>query len=252
MPIFKTALLSPTLMRLSLIGIFLSLFSIGASAPATPFHEWGIGVIHFPAAREFFEIDSLLNGLESVLVYAKPNGDVCGKLVSEGILLNGKSTPLSLDPKDAKGVGYEVDGLIYLAEEAGFVKIAYHTTLAYTETGGIWVKREALEQRGFQAQSWMGFLLESEITLFPNALGIRMNLRAEPHAKGKWLTTLEDDRYFIHPTGNASGIWAEVKVSLMREEFCSGDETIVQEWTGWVKLLDDLMYPNLWFYSGGC
>lgn len=98
----------------------------------------------------------------------------------------------------------------------------------------------------------MKFLLTGGHTLFPESLNIKMNLRAKPEASSELLAQLSDDRFFITPSGKSHGLWVEVKVVQYEDAYCSGNDTIVGNWTGWVKLLDDKGHPNLWYYTRGC
>ncbi|MEM7655284.1 MAG: hypothetical protein AAF399_04080 [Bacteroidota bacterium] len=226
--------MKPFSFLLFLAGIMPSCLFAQVAAPE--FHLWGIGLLHHTSATEHFSRDSLLPHLIGMPTYANAQGESTGVFEELDIL-----------EADLREYAYGTEGLIFLEEKNGYLRVLYRTT-----KGGLWLSREDLQQRGWEMEKWMDFFLHFSPTLFPRALGVNMNLRTMPFAHSKRLTTMTDDAFFIRLTGKTNGLWAEVEVQEWEGTYCEDQGKLQNEWTGWVKLLDDRGYPNLWFYTRGC
>lgn len=219
----------------------------GILAQETSFEAWGIGITMGSFDQENIPTDSLLEDLTGLIVFDTPNGIPIGKLVGvEGLQMSCNAQMIQIDQRDFREYTYGVSGLTYFEEKEGYLRMFTHSY-----AGGVWVRQSELAYQEWNKQTWMEFLLTGH-TLFPESLKVKMNLRAKPEAGATLLTTLSDDRFFITATGKSQGLWAEVKVVQYEEAYCSGNDTILNTWTGWVKLLDDKGHPNLWYYTRGC
>lgn len=228
-------------------SLFLLYYSQGLIAQETSFSAWGIGVVMGSFDQENIPTDSLLEDLAGLIVFDAPDGIPIGKLMGmEGLHMSCNGKVMEVDPRDFREYTYGVSGLTFFEEKQGYLRMFNHSYL-----GGIWVRQSELAYQEWAWETWMDFLLTGH-TLFPESLNIKMNLRVKPEAGAQLLANLSDDRFCITPTGKSQGLWAEVKVAQYEEAYCSGNDKVIGNWTGWVKLLDDKGHPNLWFYTRGC
>ena len=239
-----------TWMRIKKIHLFpLFCFGLLIIHPVYPqgvsFEDWGIGIMIGPDQNGDWEANN--SSISGLVLFDNPNGMPVGKFVGlGGAILSCEERKVEVDRKDYREYGYETVGLTYWEEREGYLKLLIHS-----EEEGFWIKKSDALAHGWKAHSWMSFF-GKDITLFPECLGIRMNLRSEPRPHAQLLVNLSDDRFFINPTGNTKGLWAEVEVTQYNGPYCSGDDKILNSWKGWIKLLDDKGHPNLWFYTRGC
>ena len=206
-------------------------------------NEWGIGLI-MPAGNQVF----------SLRIYDSPDHDEIDGLVLreepyQALMWKNAETDVREQLSHAGTIefDYEISGLTVYAEQ-----INYYQVFSPDPSQARWVRKRDLLMEGVVYADWMEFMIHYPETLFPGALGINMNVRDKPSVEGKKLLTANSDRFFIEPTGRSQGLWAEVVVSEYSGEYCSGDEILIRQVTGWVKMLDDAGYPNLWYYTRGC
>lgn len=216
-------------------------------AQESSFEAWGIGIVTGPFVQENLPINTVLEALSGLIIFDAPDGIPIGKLTgADGLQMSCNAQVIEVDSKDLREYTYGLSGLIYFEEKQGYLRMFNHSY-----SGGVWVRRSELTQHDWKSLTWMDFLMAGN-TLFPESLNINMNLRAKPEAASQLLVKLSDDRFFITPTGKSQGLWAEVKVVQYEEPYCSGNDKVIGNWTGWVKLLDDKGHPNLWYYTRGC
>lgn len=208
--------------------------------------EWGIGVLELPYENNEF-----------IHVYDRPNGTIEGTLGMERNIHNTDfriltwrdgehGGPRMHIPKEALiEIGYEIDGLVVRKEEDGFLKIMYPKGELTA-----WVSLEELTKAGFLYYSWKKFMLRGRQTFFTMSYG--MNLRERPGIDGTYILTVKGDQFEIELTGKSEGLWAEVVVKEFSTIYCEEPHKLVNTYTGWMKILDDKGYPNLWFYARGC
>ncbi|MEM7368626.1 MAG: hypothetical protein AAF587_08470 [Bacteroidota bacterium] len=219
-----------------------------AHSQETHFENWGIGLIFDPNQDVEGHVGAIAETLSGLVLFDDVDGAPIGKILgTEGIQLSCEKQVIQTDPKDLREYGYEINGLMYWEERSGYFRILNHT---FPE--GIWIRKSELIHYQWKTQSWMDFICQNSLYLYPERLGISMNLRAGPRASAALLVTMHDDHFQIHPTGKTNGLWAEVKVDKYSGAYCSGETDLEKSWTGWVKLLDDKGHPNLWTYTRGC
>lgn len=151
-------------------------------------------------------------------------------------------------PTEQRRISYENDFLLYVAEQHGFVQI-----LTETFEGGLWIAIKDLKRAGFKPETWQSYLQRKgqDFHMLPPDR-FALNLRSQPNASSEKLQPLRGDAFDIRLTGTHKGLWAEVKVVEFTEHECVGGTPTGRQWTGWLKLLDDAGFPNIWYYPGGC
>ncbi len=206
--------------------------------------EWGIGVVELP-----------YDSKKSINVYNSPNGNIEGSLGMENskydagyrvISWRDDAGPNMHIPQEALiAVGYEIDGLIVHKEQDGFLKIMY------TEGDFLaWVSIAELRKAGFSYKSWKMFVVYSGRTFYTMNYG--MNVRTTPKANGDLVLMVKGDEFEIEPTGKSDGLWAEVIIKEYNSEYCEEPHDLIKTYHGWMKILDDKGFPNIWFYAKGC
>lgn len=218
------------------------------NAQETSFETWGKGLLLDPQQDEEGAYGRLPETLAGIILFDEAGGMPIGKIMGEtGLQLSCEQQSIQIQPSDLKEYGYEISGLLYWEEENGYIQIFRNSI-----PGGVWIRQVELAQHQWTAESWMEFITAGKVILYPERLGIKMNLRETPKASGKLLVTMTDDHFQITPTGRTQGLWAEVEVVKYTGAYCSGESGVSDSWTGWVKLLDDQGHPNLWTYTRGC
>ena len=234
---------------LLLTTCFLTFYSLDAQTREAKFSEWGKGLIYNLGENG----PGLLKAvIDKVPVYHKPNGYTIGEVKGgeDGIhsLVIEAMDPVELQYQDFKMISYEMFGLCWFEEKDGFVRIGLSS---YSGKQQFWLKRSDLEKNGAVVHDYVSFATTRQNTLFPERLGINLNFRTSPTTQSKVITTLNSNHYAVTPTGKSKGMWIEVKVTKYSEKYCEGGE-LENEWTGWIKFIDDQGYPNIWFYAKGC
>ncbi len=229
-------------MRVQLLfSLFLSINSLFAQQK-----EWGIGVIDLQYDNE-----------AHVSVYDSPNGKITGTLGMEPGLKEDYLRTITWRDQEHGGprmyipeeayleIGYEINGLVVRAEKEGFLKIMY-------SEGDLtaWISQEELKEKGMLYIPWIEFMNDPNRIFFTREYG--MNLRVKPEVKSNKILLVRGDQFEIQPTGNIQGLWAEVEVKEYNSEYCELPHELVRTYKGWLKILDDLGFPNLWFYTRGC
>ena len=97
---------------------------------------------------------------------------------------------------------------------------------------------------------WKECFLKRNTGFFAPETGL--NLRSGPGIHNSKIVTLRGDSYSITLTGKLNGLWAEVEVELWEGNCCEEDCKVINNYKGWIKLLDNKGYPNVWFYTRGC
>lgn len=231
------------------ILIFMTGF-LSAQNPDAVFSEWGKGLIF---SNEMLDHKMTIDDLVGLPIYHQPNGYKIGSIVQAyepGVIAASVegSDPVEINRKDRQEFSYEVSSLIWFEEQEGFIRFGLNSG---KQT--YWLKTSEVEEKGLRVLAWVTLATELKRTMFPERLGIRMNLRSQPNTKGKVLAVLTNDQFFVTPTGKSQGMWLEVKVVKHKEAYCEGSgEDVIDSWTGWIKFVDDKGHPNMWFYSRGC
>jgi hypothetical protein len=209
---------------------------IGIIAPATGLQSM---CLHFPA--------------EELALWSAP-GSKCGVIFKKDLInlmyiTKGQSRALrvnSLDLAEVSAAGY---CLKYYAVDNGFARV-----LDNTVGGGCWVDIRQLAPSGFTIQPWMDVLKARKNYLFVQ-VAVGLNLRSLPDPDSEKITLVRGRLFSIEITGETKGQWAGVHVSRYAKPPCPGkkqDNPVAGEWTGWMKIIDDAGYPNLWFDPRNC
>jgi len=126
---------------------------------------------------------------------------------------------------------------------------SYFLILIHSSWQGFWISSSELEKVNFYVIDWMSFLLAEKTGFYP-ATEKGLVLREEPNPKSKGVIWVKNVNYLITLSGKTEGQWAEVKVTWPR--FGLGEKKEAKPQTyykGWIKILDDKGYPNIWFYT---
>ena len=219
---------------LSLLALSLGASNSGMAQDAS----WGVGLL-----RMDYEIEDLK-------VYDAPNGNVKGSLGMEAFggrpeLTYRENGPSLIIPETAwRKINMDEYGLTVFKEEDGFIQL-----FAEDAEDRIWVSLVEIAQTKFQYQAWIDFMTKSEHVFY--TIGYGMNVRMEPSATATRITTAKGDHFSIHPTGTSNGIWAEVIILEYDSDYCDEKRNLVKESRGYMKILDDAGFPNVWF-GGYC
>ncbi|MEZ4773195.1 MAG: hypothetical protein R3D00_08430 [Bacteroidia bacterium] len=244
---------------LFLLLLILSCSSAFAGEWDTNPQLWGIGVITTGDSSGFIaeNVPMILPFGVDFPIYESPNGPVIGTIQSPGgenyqfarpvFILAGKTQKQFIDERDSREINYDASGLIFFEEKDGFLRILSHTLQKPA-----WIKIANLRACHLKPVRWMDHILQIGSSLFHPHDTIALNLRKSPSPSGEKITSMKGDTYLIAFTGNRQGLWAEVEVTLYDIHPCEGDAKIQNTWKGWVKLMDDAGFPNIWYYTGGC
>ncbi|MDX2249743.1 MAG: SH3 domain-containing protein [Bacteroidia bacterium] len=220
---------------------------------------WGIGVVTAGDSANVLSENTPLMLPFSVdfPIYASPNGPVIGTLQTPGeknypsgrsFFRHADSNARTLfDLRDGREIAYDAAGLIYYEEKDGFLRVLHHTLQKPA-----WIKISNLHEYHLKPVLWMDFILQYGPSLFHPHDSIGLNLRKSPSTSGEKITSIKGDLYMVKFTGKREGLWAEVEVTLYDIHPCEGDAQEQNKWSGWIKLMDDKGFPNIWFYTGGC
>jgi hypothetical protein len=185
-------------------------------------------------------------------IYTHPKGVSIGKLTlvsndsnNEGYeaFITVKGQMSEFEYANLEMVGYEIMAIIYTDRKDGFVKTK----------NGYWLSESELTSKGLKLTSWMQYLINRKGVLGWYANDPGLNLRKRPSTDSQKIVTLTGDLWQITSVNKQKGLWCKVKVKKYKKHPCSGEEDlIIQEITGWVKLLSDNQTPNVWSYLKGC
>ncbi|MFX0555905.1 hypothetical protein ACOCEA_03865 [Maribacter sp. CXY002] len=205
--------------------------------------NWGIGIINFPETEQ------------AVSIYNAPQGNEIGFLELSNY--GSDSNPVALNWRNQEGIslripssalmeiGYEEQGLVVLENKDGFIRV-------FDDNGqqSQWLSLEKLRENGFEYLPWIRFMVTSDRSFLPMFYG--MNVRNASTAAASLLVLAKGEQFEITPTGKVNGLWAEVIVQEFDSVYCEMPHNLLNTYTGWIKILDDAGYPNIWFYARGC
>lgn len=205
--------------------------------------EWGKGLLMLP-------IDSAIH----INLYNTPNGEFAGTLGTEksydgmyfrNVWREAGGISLIIPDEALLEYEYEISGFIVYEKQQDFIQILFPKGERIA-----WVSISELEKKGASYQSWMTFMTQTNRTFFTLEYG--MNVRKKPSVRGERIFTVKGDQFEITPTGKTKGLWAEVIIKEYDSEYCEGNHNLLKEYRGWLKILDDKGFPNLWYYTRGC
>lgn len=211
--------------------IFLSPL-VGTSQDA----NWGIG---------FLEIGHEIHSLN---LYDAPHGTNTGTLGKESLddhrlMWREEGPSLIIPPGAFQKINMDLFGLIVFQEQDGFIKI-------FSKNGeqDVWISLIEVSQTQTIYRPWIKYMTGTSAPLF--ALNYGMNVREQPDAKATKIVTAKGEKFNIEPTGRTNGLWAEVIIKEYDNDYCS-KRNLIKEYQGWMKILDNEGYPNIWF-GGYC
>ncbi|MFK7926209.1 MAG: hypothetical protein AB8H47_29945 [Bacteroidia bacterium] len=219
-------------------------------------NSWGIGILSFQKEANAYANRYQLPLAQKLPYFDGPNGKFAGYLLfqppNEDLPYQEfYAFPLSeerqiVSQNDFQETGYEVSSLLVFERRNNWIKVLHHTL-----KGGKWVNLEGLKAHDLQFVDWLQFLVDNHHAYYPSEYGL--NLRKGPGVSHERLFTVKGDLYRIQLTGKtALGLWAEVNVEEYNKHPCDDGELTGKKWTGWIKVLDDTGYPNIWFDTRGC
>ncbi len=183
----------------------------------------------------------------SLNVYDAPNGTIKGSLsVDErGELSYAEDGPrLVIDQNALLKVNIDEFRLKVFKEENGFIKI-----FSSSNSNQAWLSLIELAKTVYYYIPWIDFMSNPGHHFFANKHG--MNVRSEPRASAERIAAVKGMKCTIIPTGATDGLWAEVIIKEYDAEYCEEDQKLIGERRGYMKILDDKGYPNVWF-GGYC
>jgi len=214
---------------------------------------WGIGLISFSAEVSYFGDPFHLPRDQKLAYFDSPNGAYAGYLIFQQ---HDHQSELSISPlseerqiatwEDSRETDYEVRSLLVFERRDNWVKVLHHTT-----KGGKWLNLEALKAHNLYYRDWLQYLTDHPTTFSPPQ-DFGLNLRKGAGVSYQKLESLKGDSYSIQLSGKTTlGTWAEVKV-IKYDGYPCEDRAEIASWTGWIKVLDDKGFPNIWYYTRGC
>lgn len=218
--------------------LFLLAFPLLISAQG---NDWGIGILSFANIQD-----------AGMSIYNGPHGEVIGNLAMQKSSNNSDAVEINwrneqgismIIPKDAlMEIGYEVNGMIVFEEVDGYICIL--------NKGEHWVSIEELKAEGYMYTSWIDFMSAAGRWFMP--IFYSMNVRTDPSASASLVVTVTGENFEIEPTGKSEGLWAEVIIKKYDSDYCEEPHNLIDTYKGWMKMVDDSGYPNVWFYTRGC
>lgn len=125
---------------------------------------------------------------------------------------------------------------------------------------GVWIRVTDLHQVGYLPMGYADWLVGEQDSLAALQLPERgITVREQPGFSSQKLVTIPSRQAFnfsLDFTGRINGLWAEVDVCYHRDrcEMPTKDPLYADGhcFSGWVKILDQQGFPNLWYNTEGC
>jgi hypothetical protein len=240
-------------MRRSIIILIVFCFFSGTklSAQEGPYPSSGIGII---APEKGINSVHINFPLAEIKLYASPDQKPCGIIIRKNSLnliykVVSKPVPLRVNNKDLAEIEYAGYCLKYFERQGDFVKV-----LVNSAGKGYWLSLSELNYLHFVPRTWMDILLETKKFFYPQ-VDVGINLRVKPDPSSKKITLIKGNHYAISLSGETDGLWTAVTVGRYSAAPCKDLKSTpvpIEEWTGWLKAIDDAGYPNIWFFPRGC
>ena len=215
--------------------------------------NWGIGFlapkslniiphkINFPIkhALKVYTIDksplSLKYKNNSSLLLLQPGSNKPYKLLE----------PISGEPVDFIELSYEGTCLIVYE----IINDTYHI-LTKSFPGGVYISKNDLLKYGYSYISYYDYIIKSknEYIVF---IKEGLNLREKPSIDSNIITIINSDSFTIIPSNTTFRQWIYVDIIKYDKHPCEGGKRITKL-RGWIKLIDDKGFPNIWYYTRGC
>ncbi|MEI6764231.1 MAG: hypothetical protein WCM76_01240 [Bacteroidota bacterium] len=205
--------------------------------------EKGIQTMHINMPLASFGLFDTPGGKKAGTIFMKNSVNVVYSLEQKMIVCRVKDEDLA----EVAAAGW---CLKYYGEQGDFVKILVQSTGI-----GLWISKTELNYLHLKPETWLDFMLAKKTGFYPN-IDIGLNLRLEPDAGSKKIVLMKGDHYLIDLDGETDGAWAKATVKKYSTRPCkaaSSDNLSAQETLhGWIKIVDDKGFPNIWFYPRGC
>ncbi len=227
----------------STIAILLILFLCNPFFSVAQDTSWGVGFLRFPYGEKC-----------NFPLYNAPNGDKNSLLTAEERSFgfpewtdaSGQSPRYAIPQTAYEKISMDEVGFFVYKEQDGFIK------LMFTSSGpSYWASLAEIEKAGAVYQPWIRFITDSKHTFYTVNYG--MNVRESPGVNAKKILTVKGDNFKIEPTGSTQGNWAEVIIREYEEKESFEEPKLKKEFRGWMKVVDNEGFPNIWCYIGaGC
>ncbi len=211
-----------------------------------PWASTGIGVLLPPDGLRAPHINFPMAEMD---LYASPSQQVkAGKIFRLNSLnlvfeASAAAARIRVSSKDLVEWAPMAFGLRYFREENGFVMVLMHTT-----GKGLWLSKRDLDYIRYKATGWMEMFRKEPLVLV-NQVDVGVNLRKEADASSLRILLVKGNHYGILLGEQTEGLWAQARVLRYPAKPCrqpSANGPAVEEWSGWIKILDDAGYPNVW------
>ncbi len=227
------------------------------------YHPKGIGLLT-PAWYNSEEAYAIPDTVLQLHLYEWPAGNIVAQLRKEKdpenpnltrstFVLNGKEQAIDSRFQTFALSGFKDHYLQFYQEYEGYVQIRLNGN-AY------WLHQKELTQHSFSYQPYLSYLKQLGMGLTP-LIGMNINLREAPHAKGEKIVLVKSNDDLVGPhfvlgllEEAPQGNWARVEVKKYPSwgNYCQGQTSGVVSYQGWMKVLDNAGHPNVWQYSGAC
>lgn len=238
-------------MRKILLSFLLLVCLKSAIAQEGPYLSSGIGILAPGRGISSFYLNF---PLAEIGLFDVPGGAKIGSLVKKNsinLMCKLASTQLTFRINNKDIVEIELAGycLKYFEIDGSFAKVLVNST-----GKGLWVSLSELQYLRYSAKPWLELMSEKK-TFFYNMVDVGINLRKDPNQKSNKIILIKGNQYAITLTGKTEGLWAEATVGKYSQAPCkdlTATYKSTEEWKGWIKVIDDAGYPNIWFYPEGC
>jgi hypothetical protein len=231
--------------------VFCWLSVLRSSAQEGPYASSGIGII---APEKGINAMHINFPLAEIKLYASPEQKPCGIITLKNSLnliykVFSKPLPMRVNNKDLAEIEYAGYCLKYFERRGDFVKI-----LMNSNGKGYWLSLSELNYLHYVPLTWMDIFLKGK-KFFYSQVDVGINLRTDPDPSSKKITLIKGNHYAISLSGETDGLWTAVTVGRYSTAPCKDVKSTpapIEEWTGWLKAIDDAGYPNIWFFPRGC
>lgn len=237
--------------RISILTVFIAAaFCCRTSSAQST--VWGAGIVIPEKGISELAINMPYTSFE---LLDSPGGKKAGTIFMKNSLnlvysLNSKMIVCRVSADDITEVAAHGYCLKYYQAQGDFIKVLQASTGT-----GLWLSRTELKYLHLAPQDWFSFLVTRKSGFHP-VVDIGLNLRQEPDAAGKKIVLMKGDRYMIDLDGQTDGLWAKVTVKRFASRPCASSDpaglTPLEQLSGWIKIVDDKGFPNIWFYPHGC
>jgi hypothetical protein len=205
--------------------------------------EKGIQPMHINMPLASFELFDTPGGEKAGAIFMKNSVNIVYSLERKMIVCRVKNEDLI----EVVAAGW---CLKYYEEQGDFIKILVQST-----DNGMWISKTELNYLHMKPETWLNFMLAKKTGFYPN-IDIGLNLRQEPDAGSKKIVLMKGDHYLIDLDGETEGAWAKATVKKYNTRPCKSISTdnlnVLETYHGWLKIVDDKGFPNIWFYTRGC